>query len=135
MPGLLLLGRTAPAVFVLASGIIAFTGVNMNSTKNLSLYLPIVVLSIGVIISSLSAFSSKYSNFVTDKSAVYTEKMNIPWQHTIYVGPSKPSFNFIESLHKYTVNNNLQKSYIKKLRLLLHWPPDITHGIYTAKEN
>ncbi len=130
--GITPLRRTAPAVFVLASGIIAFTGVNMNSTKKFISYLPIVVLSIGVIISSLSAFSSKYSNFVTDKSQYIQRKMNIPWQHTIYAGPSKPSFNFIESLHKYTVNNNLQKSYIK-IATFTHWPPDITHGIYTAK--
>lgn len=134
--GITPLRRTAPAVFVFAGGIIAFSGiVSKSSVKKLLFFipsLPIIILSGAVIISSLSAFSSLNKNYLFDFSKFVQLEMKIPWQHTVYAGPPRPNFNFIKSVHKYTVENNLEESIIR-VATFTHWPPDITHGIYLAK--
>ncbi len=124
--------RTAPAVFALASGLIAFTGINNKSSKNFLFTLPIIILSLSTILSSFSAFSSKYTNFATNTSQYIQKKMVVPWQHTIYAGSPRPSFNLIQALHKCTVKNKIENNSIR-IATFIHWPPDVTHGILVAK--
>ena len=59
MRGITPIRRTAPAVFLLAAGVIAYTGIGKDFSKNLFCSLPIIILSFGVILSSFTAFFFK----------------------------------------------------------------------------
>jgi len=128
--GITPLRRTAPAVFILVTGIVAFIGVLDNRKIKIFNY-PVVLLSLIVCFSSISAFSSIYSNKLMDASIYVQRKFHIPWQHTVYSGAPKPSFSLVNAISDAVEKNSIQGSKIQ-IATFTHWPPDITHAIYLA---
>lgn len=128
--GITPLRRTAPAVFILVTGIVAFIGILDLKKINILNY-SVILFSLIVCFSSITAFSTIYTNTLIDASAYVHKRSGMPWQHTVYGGPPKPSFLLVNEISEAVGRNNIQGSTIE-IATFTHWRPDVTHGIYLA---